>query len=119
MSQCGPELTRMSLKTCFPRFGQALRAVRLERGLSQEDFYEVSGRTHLSRLENQGASPSINKVTQLAQTMGVHPLTLLTLSFCNKGTTAEVDKILAAVRDEIASFENLRLGTRDRHRRTT
>jgi transcriptional regulator with XRE-family HTH domain len=109
----------MSLKTATPKFGQALRAVRLERGLSQEDFYEVSGRTHLSRLENQGASPSLNKVAQLAQTMGVHPLTLLTLSFCSKGTAAEVEKVLAAVREEIASFENLRLGTRDRHRRTT
>ena len=42
-----------------------------------------------------------------------------TLSFCNKGSAAEVDKVLAAVRDEIASFENLRLGTRDRHRRNT
>lgn len=108
----------MSLKSALPKFGQALRAVRLERGLSQEDFYEVSGRTHLSRLENQGASPSLNKVAQLAQTMGVHPLTLLTLSFCNKGTPAEVDKVLTAVRDEVAAFENLRLGTRDRHRRS-
>lgn len=109
----------MSLKTATPKFGQALRAVRLERGLSQEDFYEVSGRTHLSRLENQGASPSLSKVVQLAQTMGVHPLTLLTLSFCNKGSAAEVDKLLAAVGEEIASFENLRLGTRDKHRRAT
>jgi hypothetical protein len=49
--------------------------------------------------------------------MGVHPLTLLTLSFCNKGTAAEVDKLLAAIGEEIASFENLRLGTRDKHRR--
>ncbi|KQW51230.1 hypothetical protein ASD88_00845 [Pelomonas sp. Root662] len=93
--------------------------MRLERGLSQEDFYEVSGRTHLSRLENQGASPSLKKVVQLAQTMGVHPLTLLTLSFCNKGNAAEVDKVLSAVGEEIASFSNLRLGTREKHRRVT
>ena len=82
----------MSLKAAPPKFGQALRAVRLERGLSQEDFYEVSGRTHLSRLENQGASPSLNKVAQLAQTMGVHPLTLLTLSFCSVEARSELTR---------------------------
>lgn len=109
----------MSLKTANPKFGQALRAVRHARGLTQEDFYEFSGRTYMSRLENQGASPSLTKVVQLAQTMGVHPLTLLTLSFCNKGSPAEVDKLLAAIGEEIASFENLRLDTNDRHRRST
>lgn len=107
----------MSLKAATPNFGQALRAVRLARGLSQEDFYEVSGRTYLSRLENQGASPSLAKVAQLAHAMGVHPLTLLTLSFCTKGSTAEVDKLLALVGEELGSLMDLQLGARDRLRR--
>lgn len=106
----------MSLKSASPNFGQALRAVRLQRGLSQEDFDEVSGRTYMSRLENQGAVPSILKVAQLAQTMDVHPLTLLTLSFCEKGSASEVNTLLALVSEEIASFKNLRLGARERRR---
>jgi transcriptional regulator with XRE-family HTH domain len=106
----------MSTKASTPDFGKALRAVRLERDLSQEDFYEVSGRTYVSRLENNGADPSLSKIVQLAQLMGTHPLTLLTLAFCNKGSPAEVERLLAGVRDEIASFENLGLERRDRRR---
>ena len=106
----------MSTKASVPDFGKALRAVRLERDLSQEDFDEVSGRTYISRLENNGADPSLSKVVQLAQVTGTHPLTLLTLAFCGKGTTAEVERLLASVKDEIASFETLSLGRRDRRR---
>ena len=61
----------MSTKASAPNFGKALRALRLERDLSQEDFYEVSGRTYVSRLENNGADPSLSKVVQLAQVMGI------------------------------------------------
>lgn len=106
----------MTTKSSAPNFGKALRALRLERDLSQEDFYEVSGRTYVSRLENNGADPSLSKVVQLAQVMGTHPLTLLTLAFCSKGTPAEVERLLASVKDEVASFEALRLGRRDRRR---
>lgn len=101
-----------------PNFAQALRALRVERGLSQEDFYEVSGRTYVSRLENNGADPTLTKTVQLAQVLGVHPLTLLTLTFCGKGAPAEVDRLLAGVREEIASFDKMRLDARGPRRRT-
>lgn len=107
----------MSLKAATPNFAQALRAVRIERGLSQEDFYEVSGRTYVSRLENHGAEPTLTKIAQLAQVLDVHPLTLLTLAFCGKGTPIEIDRLLTSVRDEIESFEDLRLDQRDQRRR--
>lgn len=106
----------MSTKASAPNFGKALRALRLERDLSQEDFYEVSGRTYVSRLENNGADPSLSKVVQLAQVMGTHPLTLLTLAFCSKGSSAEIERLLASVKEEVASFEDLRLDRRDRRR---
>ncbi|CAM3796386.1 helix-turn-helix domain-containing protein [Roseateles saccharophilus] len=108
----------MSPKATAPKFAQALRAVRIERGLSQEDFYEVSGRTYVSRLENDGADPTLAKTVQLAQVLDVHPLTLLTLTFCNKGTPAEVERLLSGVRDEIASFDKLRLDMRQRRPRS-
>lgn len=106
----------MSLKTT-PNFAKALRALRVERGLTQEDFYEVSGRTYVSRLENKDADPTLEKAAQLAQVLGVHPLTLLTLSFCNKGTPAELERLLTGIREELASFDNLRLDARKQLRR--
>lgn len=106
----------MSTKAPAPNFAKALRAVRLERDLSQEDFDQVSGRTYISRLENAGADPSLSKIIQLASVLEIHPLTLLTLSFCTKGSSAEVDRLLSGIKEEIASFEDLRLGRRDRRR---
>lgn len=102
----------MSLRATAPNFAKALRAVRTERGLSQEDFVDVSGRTYVSRLENQGAEPTLAKISQLAKCLKVHPLTLLTLSFCSKATPAEVDKLLDGIKEEIASLEGLRLDRR-------
>lgn len=98
----------MSLKTT-PNFAKALRALRVARGLTQEDFDDVSGRTYVSRLENKDAAPTLDKAAQLAQVLGVHPLTLLTLSFCSKGTPAEVNRLLTGIQEEIASFDTLRL----------
>lgn len=106
----------MSTKASASNFGKALRAVRLKRDLSQEDFYEVSGRTYISRLENNGAAPSLSKVVELAQILGIHPLTLLTLTFCSKASPAEVERLLASVKEELASFEHLELGGSARRR---
>lgn len=107
-------MSAMRTKASASNFAKALRALRLERDLSQEDFYEVSGRTYISRLENDGADPTLSKVVQLAHVLGTHPLTLLTLAFCSKGTPAEVERLLAGVKEEVASFEDLRLGRRGR-----
>lgn len=58
-------------------FGQALRDFRQARGLSQEDFTEVSGRTYLSCLERGLKSPTVEKLDALARTLSIHPVTLL------------------------------------------
>lgn len=60
---------------------KALRALRKERGLTQEDFAEFSSRTYISLLERAQKSPTLDKVNELSQTMGIHPLTLLALSY--------------------------------------
>ena len=109
MGKCGELLPAMTTKVPAFNFGIALRAVRLARNLSQEDFYEVSGRTYISRLENNGADPTLSKVVQLAQIMGVHPLTLLTLAFCSKGSLVEVERLAAAIREDVGSLEDLEL----------
>ncbi|MEN4748908.1 helix-turn-helix transcriptional regulator [Pseudomonas sp. Ps21-P2] len=62
-------------------FGQVLRDIRKQRGLTQEDFSEVSSRTYLSTLERGLKCPTIDKVTQLAEVLSVHPATLITAAF--------------------------------------
>jgi transcriptional regulator with XRE-family HTH domain len=57
--------------------GAALKEARETRGLTQEDFVGVSGRTYLSELERGLKSPTLEKIDQLASRIGIHPLELL------------------------------------------
>lgn len=57
--------------------GAALKEAREARGLTQEDFVGVSGRTYLSEIERGLKSPTLEKIDQLARHIGVHPLELL------------------------------------------
>lgn len=78
-------------------FALALRKARKARGLTQEDFSIVSSRTYLSALERGMKSPTLDKVQELADTLKVHPLTLLALAYSNiegeNGLSAMMDKI--------------------------
>ncbi len=60
-------------------FGRALRAVRTERGLSQEGLAFDAGydRSYISLLENGRYSPSLNAIFRLARALAVRPSALL------------------------------------------
>ncbi len=62
-------------------FGHSLKVARKARGLSQDDFSIASSRTYLSSLERGLKSPTLDKIDSLAERMGIHPLTLMTLSY--------------------------------------
>ncbi len=62
-------------------FGKALRKIRIARGLSQQDFMAVVTREHISRLERGISQPNLEIVEGLAAVLGVHPLSLLALSY--------------------------------------
>lgn len=81
----------------------ALKAVRKARGLSQEAFSDVSSRTYLSSLERGLKSPTLNKLAELCEVMGIHPLTLLTLAYGGNGQ-CKTDQLLALVQKELAEI---------------
>lgn len=85
----------------------AIRTVRKARGLSQEAFSDVSSRTYLSSLERDLKSPTVNKLAELCEVMGVHPLTLLTLAYAGD-STQRADQLLAQVRQELETVLNER-----------
>ncbi|MGH2755520.1 MAG: helix-turn-helix domain-containing protein [Actinomycetota bacterium] len=60
-------------------FGEVLREVRLERGLSQEELALACDRhrTYISLLERGVNSPSLRTILQLADALGVRPSDLL------------------------------------------
>ena len=84
------------------KLSDALKTVRKARGLSQEDFSNVSSRTYMSTLERDLKSPTLSKLAELCEVMEVHPLTLLALAY--GGTDArKADQLLAQVRQELAA----------------
>lgn len=88
------------LVTAKHSLATAIRTVRKARGLSQEAFSDVSSRTYMSTLERDLKSPTIHKLTELCEVMGVHPLTLLTLAYTGD-STRKIDELLARVRQEL------------------
>ena len=88
-------------------FAAGLKKARDGCGLSQEDFGLVSSRTYVSSLERGLKSPTLNKVDDLAATLGVHPLTLLVLSYVEGASAtaapALLEKVLAEVQAVLAT----------------
>ena len=82
------------------RFAKTLRAVRAIRGLSQEQFDAVSGRTYLSALERGLKIPTIGKVEDLARVLDVHPLTLLALCYCPELTEVHFQALWNSIATE-------------------
>jgi len=82
-------------------FAQALRKARKANGLTQEDFAEVSSRTYLSTLERGQNSPTLDKVHVLAQTIGIHTLSLLTLSYLYSKNELDIDSLFEKISLEI------------------
>ena len=81
-------------------FGAALRQARRARHMTQEDFGDPSSRTYVSMLERNVRSPTLSKITELSDTLGIHPLTLLALAFLQSSSPAELEKLLADVQVE-------------------
>jgi transcriptional regulator with XRE-family HTH domain len=67
----------------------------------------VSSRTYVSALERGIKQPTLTKVSELAGVLGVHPLTLLTLSHCSTFSTAEATKLLTRTLNEIEAISQL------------
>jgi transcriptional regulator with XRE-family HTH domain len=96
------------MKRASPRqndFATALKGIRLNRGLSQEDFSLVSSRTYVSSLERGIYSPTLNKVDQLAEVLNVHPLVLLTRSYVGHSQSSAVSALIEELCEELESLK--------------
>lgn len=86
-------------------FAKALKHARKYHGLTQEDFSTVSSRTYVSTLERAQKSPTLDKIHLLSQTIGIHFLSLLTLTCLYSERVSDVDLLLSRIRHEIENLE--------------
>ena len=89
------------MKVIRSSVGKGLRAARLSRNLSQEEFDSVSGRTYVSELERGQKMPTVVKIDQLAALMQLHPLTVLALSYCKTPSAREAATVMSRVSSEL------------------
>jgi transcriptional regulator with XRE-family HTH domain len=82
-------------------FAKALRTARKAHGLTQEDFSPTSSRTYVSILERGRKSPTLDKLDDIAQTIGINLLTLMTLTKLYHDSNADLESLLDRVRNEV------------------
>ena len=90
----------MTPQPTYPNhFGKALQRIRKAKGISQEAFALTSSRTYVSTLERGLKSPTLSKIDELAEVLGVHPLTLLMAAYSDQdsGMIAKAHKELDAL----------------------
>jgi transcriptional regulator with XRE-family HTH domain len=85
-------------------FGKSLKMIRAAKGLTQEDFSTVSSRTYLSTLERGLKSPTLEKIEDLCETLEVHPLSLLVITYLNAQNSKNLDKLLKKVEAEVKAL---------------
>ncbi len=86
-------------------FAVALKHARKSKGLTQEDFSNVSSRTYISTLERRLKTPTLDKVEDLAGVMGIHPLTLLAITYMIERNDLDVAKLFSLVTKELEQLK--------------
>lgn len=94
----------MELKDAF---AIALRKARLRRALTQEDFGIISSRTYLSTLERGLRNVTLEKSSDLARRMGMHPLSLIVQTFLLVEPDTDLDSLFEQIRREIDVEQDL------------
>lgn len=79
-------------------FGAALRTIRKVKGLPQDALGLTQ--SNVSRLEGGVKAPSWERVEALAEVLGVHPLTVFTLSYFD-GSAAGLQDLQKRIKAEL------------------
>ena len=85
-------------------FAKALNTIRKHQGLTQEDFSESSSRTYISMLERGLRTPTLEKIDELSDTLGIHPLLLMSLTYHYMEPRKSLSKLLEGVIKDIDSL---------------
>jgi transcriptional regulator with XRE-family HTH domain len=82
-------------------FGHALKRARALKNLTQEDFSQVSSRTYVSTLERGIYAPTLAKIDSLANRIGIHPLTLISMAYLLENPKLDRIELLEQVQSEL------------------
>lgn len=75
--------------------------MRVAKGLTQLSFATVSSMAHVSRIERGTSSPTLGKIECLAEAMGVHPMTVVALSYVSSPKPKALQALFERVTREV------------------
>lgn len=87
----------------FEALGLVIREVRISRGLPQEGL--GPSQPYISTIERGKWKPSIEKLEQVAEVLGIHTLTLLVLAYQKQTPNLKPDELLKRIQREITSLQ--------------
>ncbi|MCY1282667.1 hypothetical protein D9M71_790710 [compost metagenome] len=82
--------------------GAAIKSYRLERNISQESL--GPSQPYISNLEAGRWSASLDKIEQMAEVLGVHPVSVILAGYLSCESAAESDEVLARIRSELSEI---------------
>lgn len=95
-------------------FGRALQLLRAARGVTQEDMLFATSRRHISRVEQGHQVPSIRTIESLAESLQIHPLTLVAAAYCQGLEPASFNKIIKTISADLQALTTSQAGHGDR-----
>lgn len=93
-------------------YAATLRLIRARKGLNQSDFAPALDASHISRLESASSGVTLESSESLAQTLKIHPLSLLVMAYAVKEKMTPAD-VLQMVRDELICQSSLEVKLAD------
>ncbi len=84
-------------------FAKALKHSRKSKRLTQEDFSDVSSRTYLSALERGMKNPTLDKINEISQRLGIHIVSLITLTclYLESDPEKDLELLLKKIKNEV------------------
>lgn len=86
-------------------FGKVFNRTRKAANLTQEDFEPISPRTYISHLERGLSSITISKLDELTKVIGVHPASLVLLTYLEYDKNVSALDLIAKVMEDIKKAE--------------
>ena len=79
----------------------ALKKLRIARGVNQAELAPVISRRHVIRIEQGRQLPSIQMIESLAKGLHIHPMTLLAVAYSPHFQVSAVEKLLDEIRMDV------------------
>lgn len=90
---------RLELKRAI---GNSIKSYRLKREISQESL--GPSQPYISNLEAGRGSTSLDKIEQMADVLGVHPISIIVAGYLTSNEHANKEQLLERIQTELAEI---------------